>query len=287
MLPVSVSVARSRRDEHLAPLFRRIGSFIPAGVAILSNSEAAITVSSLHCLSFDPPIVGLALARDSQKGKAILDAGSFHARLLRAGEEKLVKGEDPPAGPGILEMDCVVEAVYAAGDHHVVLAGVRNASTSHGFPIVYWRRGFHRLESRYGFLSSSEAFHDFLSRWEACTLPKLEWTHAGHVAIGAYYAVRFPDTAFERTRNGIRRYNQAVGTVNSDCSGYHETITRLWSLVLTKVTEGFSDPWQAACHAVEELGEERDLHCLYYSFDVVRSAEARRKWIAPDLEGPY
>jgi hypothetical protein len=184
-------------------------------------------------------------------------------------------------------MDCTTEAIYPAGDHVLVLAGIRQASMSEGFPIVYWRRGFHQFQQRYDFLSSRAALEDFLTRWELGNLPRREWTHAAHIAVGAYYAVRFPNTAFERTRNGILRYNEAVGTANSDSSGYHETLTRLWSLVLTKITQGFSDPWRAACNAVEQLGEHRDLHCLYYSFDVVRKAEARRTWIPPDLKGPY
>jgi len=286
-IPVSVCSVGSGCDEHLTALFRRAASFIPTGVAILSNRDVTVTVSSLHCVSFDPPMVSVALARHSRKGKAIVDGGQFHARILRQGEENLTRGEDLPMNPGLLEMDCIVEGVHAAGDHHLVLAGIREASTSNGFPMIYWRRGFHNFQSRHGFISSREAFRDFVNRWEAGTLPKAEWTHAGHVAIGAYYAVRFPETAFERTRNGILRYNEAVGTVNSDCSGYHETLTRLWSLILTKVTRGLSDAWEAACYAVEQLGEERDLHCLYYSFDVVRSTEARLTWIAPDLEGPY
>jgi flavin reductase (DIM6/NTAB) family NADH-FMN oxidoreductase RutF len=286
-MPISVCSPPTGNNEHLTILFRRVASFIPAGVAILSNAEVTMTVSSIQCVSFDPPLVSLALAKDSKKGKAILSGGSFHARLLRHTEENLARGESRPVGPGLLEMDCVVEAEYPAGDHHLVLARIRQASTSHGFPLAYWRRGLHHFQPRYGVLSSRVAFDDFLDRWEAGILAKEQWNHAAHVAVGAYYAVRFPDTAFERMRNGILRYNEAVGRVNSDASGYHETLTRLWSLVIMRVTQGFSDPWLAVCHAVEHLGEERDLHCLYYSFDVVRNAEARRTWVAPDLEGPY
>jgi len=123
--------------------------------------------------------------------------------------------------------------------------------------------------------------------WETGTLPKTRWTHSGHVAIGAYYAVRYSDEAFERTKKGILRYNEAVGTENSDTSGYHETLTRLWANVLARVVAGFADPWKAACEAVDRFGEDRELHHLYYSFDVVRSRAARRTWVPPDLEGPY
>jgi len=54
-----------------------------------------------------------------------------------------------------------------------------------------------------------------------------------------------------------------------------------------RFVKGIADPWQAAVKAVHKFGEDRDLHHLYYSFDVVRSAEARRAGIPPDLDGPY
>lgn len=86
-------------------------------------------------------------------------------------------------------------------------------------------------------------------------------------------------------KSGVIRHNQAVGTINSDTSGYHETLTRLWIDVLANFVKrnGFTDPWQAACAAVEEFGEKRDLYRSYYSFDVARSVDARRAWIPPDL----
>ena len=96
-----------------------------------------------------------------------------------------------------------------------------------------------------------------------------------------------PETALERTRCGIVRYNEAVGTANTATSGYHETLTRLWAGILRQIVDGFTDPWEAACYAVEKFGEERDLHHLYYSFDVVRDPVARRTWVTPDLQGPY
>lgn len=90
--------------------------------------------------------------------------------------------------------------------------------------------------------------------------------------------------ALARTREGILRYNAAVGVENTDTSGYHETLTRFRATVLQDATRGCADEWQAACHAVERFGEDRDLHTLFYSFDVVRSIEARRGWIAPDVD---
>jgi hypothetical protein len=135
------------------------------------------------------------------------------------------------------------------------------------------------------FLASPRTLAEFVAAWEACTLTKADWTHAAHVAVGSCYVVRHPSTAFERMKGGVIRHNEAVGTVNSDTSGYHETLTRLWIDVLAKFagSHGFTDPWIAASAAVRKFGEIRDLHRLYYSFDVLRSVEARRSWIPPDL----
>jgi len=35
------------------------------------------------------------------------------------------------------------------------------------------------------------------------------------------------------------------------------------------------------------VGQARDLHRLYYSFDVVRDPVARVSYVPADLEGPY
>ena len=139
-------------------------------------------------------------------------------------------------------------------------------------------------DAKHDFLASPASLEAFLAAWEAGVLPKTQWTHAAHVAVGACYTVRFGVSAFEHTRTGIRRYNEAVGTVNGPDSGYHETLTRFWSLILAGALNEVTDPWAAACKAVDLFGEERSLHTRYYSYDVVRSAHARQTWVPPDLQ---
>ena len=284
---LSTANSASHNRPSLTVEFRRAAGFIPTGVAILSAPDAEMTVSSLHCVSFDPPLVSVALSKDSHKAATILAIGRFHIRLLRREEEALSKGGGFPPCPGMVEMECTIAATHVAGDHDLIIASVDSVTTSDGYPVIYWRRGLHELRPHYDFIASREAFQQFVAAWEAGTLPKTQWTHAGHVAIGAYYAVCYPGAAFQLTKKGILRYNEAVGTANSDTSGYHETLTRFWANVLAKLADAVTDPWKAACEAVERFGEERDLHHLYYSFDVVRNTVARRTWVPPDLEGPY
>jgi flavin reductase (DIM6/NTAB) family NADH-FMN oxidoreductase RutF len=286
-----MSVQRKASCNHsassiLARRFRQAAGFVPSVVAVLSTGEVTMTVSSLHCLSFDPPLISVALGKQSRKAAAIEESGRFRARLLRGGEEDLARGETDSGDVGMVEMECEIAARYEAGDHDLIVARVSAVKISGGRPLIYWRRGLHGFRPRYDFVASRERFQEFVAAWEGGTLPRKEWTHASHVGIGAYYAVHYPGEAFEKTKEGIIRYNEAVGTVNSDTSGYHETLTRLWANVLANFVEGFTDPWVAAREAAERFGEERDLHHLYYSFDVVRSTEARRNWVPPDLDGP-
>ena len=84
------------------------------------------------------------------------------------------------------------------------------------------------------FLATEETLTGFLESFERGTWPKSAWNHAAHVAVAAYYLIEYPDEdAAAHMRRGIIHYNQCVGTVNSDHSGYHETITLFW-LALVK-----------------------------------------------------
>lgn len=137
------------------------------------------------------------------------------------------------------------------------------------------------------FLETHDSFDAFVAAWEAGLLPKAEWTHAAHVAMGACYVVRYGEAAVDELRRGIKRHNAAVGTLDTAHSGYHETLTRFWAGVVSRLVAGYTDPWLAARHAVLKVGDARDLSRAYYSFDVVRDPIARAAWVPPDLTGPY
>lgn len=256
---------------------------MPSGIALLSHGELVMAVSTLQCLSFEPPIVSVFFDHASRKGQAILDAGHFDVRLLRDTEAAFARtATSTPTGPAMVALTCAITRVEPVGDHDLVLAVVTNVQLGDGGPLVYWRRGLHPLRVDYPFLVTPVALAAFMAAWEAGTLPATHWTHAAHVAVAACYAVRHGAAALDCTRAGIVRYNDAVGTPNTDTSGYHETLTRFWSEVVAGVTAGCSDEWEAARLAVGRFGEDRDLHALCYAFDVPRSTEARRTWVAPD-----
>jgi hypothetical protein len=107
------------------------------------------------------------------------------------------------------------------------------------------------------------------------------------MAATAYRAFdRSAEDTFAAMKQGIVHYNACVGTVDGPDSGYHETLTRFWSRVIAEFTRrgGYASRLDAARASVGEFGEDRDLHRLYYSFDVVRDRRARREWVPPDLD---
>jgi hypothetical protein len=140
----------------------------------------------------------------------------------------------------------------------------------------------------YRFLDSEEALSQFLDCFERGTWPKPEWTHAAHIAVAGCYLIGYSDEeAADRARSGIQHYNQCVGTINSDHSGYHETLTLFW-LALVRARLRQLDAGTARIDSVRilvaEFAPQRDVFREYYSFDVVRSMEARRSWLPPDAK---
>jgi hypothetical protein len=124
------------------------------------------------------------------------------------------------------------------------------------------------------------------------SLPKLEWTHAGHFAAVLWLLRQCGTSAVTAGMpEWIRGYNEVTGVANTDTSGYHETITmasiRAARAVLA--THGEVDPLHEVVNALlaSELGRS-DWLLRYWSRPRLFSAEARRRWIDPDREQlPY
>jgi hypothetical protein len=142
----------------------------------------------------------------------------------------------------------------------------------------------------YPFLTSDSSLREFVSLWEARTLPKAQWTHGAHVAVCSFYTVVFgPTEALRRMRQGIPLYNLAVGGQNTEDSGYHETLTCLWAKIVSDfiAVSQFATPFAAVEATVLRYGQERKLHEAFYTYDVVADRRARREWVPPDVETPF
>ncbi len=137
------------------------------------------------------------------------------------------------------------------------------------------------------FATSPEILEAFVAGWHDGRVSRAEWTHGAHVAVCAYYAFDHdPDATFAIVKAGILEFARACGIVHTATSGYHETLTRFWTLVIAAhVREsGVTSRWAAASAALGRFGDDRDLPQRAYSFDVVRDVRARAEWVPPDRD---
>lgn len=125
---------------------------------------------------------------------------------------------------------------------------------------------------------------DDAALWQAFherTLPHGQWTHRAHLRVAWMHLERYAlDEAHLRMRAGIILLNASHGLVESPARGYHETMTRVW-LVLV-----------AAARARERCGDsaafvaghalDRDAPLAFYSRERLLSGAARSVFVPPD-----
>ena len=120
------------------------------------------------------------------------------------------------------------------------------------------------------------------------SLPKPAWTHVAHLRVGLWHVRRFgADLAVDLLRERISRYNEAVGTANTSTSGYHETLTVFYVKLIDAFVGADASLEQEAGTLERRLLEavgDRELPLRYYSRECLFSTEARRQWVAPDLQ---
>jgi hypothetical protein len=122
--------------------------------------------------------------------------------------------------------------------------------------------------------------------FESCTLAKIDWSHEAHLLAGMSLYFRYGNEAYKAMKTRVIRYNEAVGTANTEDSGYHATITLYWIWTIhifckkNKLT-AFNQ------EAVDTLLEsealvQRNSFLEFYEKDTILSKEARREIVFPD-----
>lgn len=119
------------------------------------------------------------------------------------------------------------------------------------------------------------AFHDR-------TLPAVAWTHAAHLRIAWLHLGRYAlDEAHLQMRIGIIRLNAAHGLVETAQRGYHETLTRVWLVLVGAARRrGLGAD---STSAVADPGLARTAPLEYYSRERLFSVAARAVFMPPDL----
>jgi hypothetical protein len=122
----------------------------------------------------------------------------------------------------------------------------------------------------------------------ARSLKKEEWTHAAHFAAALWLMRYRTDLVPSQAMPGlIRAFNEAVGGVNSDTAGYHETITQ----ASLRAAKGIFDSFPAdvpvfrIANALMKTNFANPNWLLeYWTRDRLMSVDARRAWLEPDLK---
>jgi hypothetical protein len=151
------------------------------------------------------------------------------------------------------------------------------------------------MERKEKFYNTLQELASDVAAFEEGTLSRSRWHHRTHLAVAFWYLSHLEESqARLRICRGIRHYNDCQGIPNTPESGYHETLTVFWIRVIRKFLD-IARPGQPRLELfdrlIERYGNQKDFWRDHYSFDLLKSAEARRTWVEPDrkdlnLEGP-
>ena len=129
---------------------------------------------------------------------------------------------------------------------------------------------------------------DDVELWDAfdtSTLPEKEWTHLAHLRVAWLFSRRYAlDDAHILMRVGIIRLNAFHGLVETTSRGYHETLTRVWLVIVRKLMVDIESESSHGFVAAAGAWLERDALFRHYSRGRLFSVEARAHFVEPDLE---
>ena len=129
--------------------------------------------------------------------------------------------------------------------------------------------------------ATDEEIAELVRRFESCEINPADFRHYQHLTVALWYVRQLPyELAAEKLRAGIQKLAAAYGK-----SGYHETITLFW-LMMVRDFAAPADADERICALANRLVVccgDKDLIKKYYSEELIASAEARDGWVEPDL----
>lgn len=134
---------------------------------------------------------------------------------------------------------------------------------------------------------SAEEINDLVSKFSQKSLPIDEWNHQAHIIVGLWHHMNYDfETAIDLVKSKIKAYNLSVGTLNTDDSGYHETLTIFWmSVTKTFLLQHASAQIEEVCHRfLQSEYASKNYPFEYYSRAVLFSKKARKEWVDGDIK---
>ena len=131
-----------------------------------------------------------------------------------------------------------------------------------------------------GIYRDESAIREVVEKFEHCVYTPEEFTHPRHLTVACWYLCTLPeDTALIRMRESLLRF-----TAHHGKQGYHETITRFWTILLAEHLRHKS-PTMSIVRRINEIVPcyPKETVFDYYTRDRVMADSARREWVEPDL----
>ena len=114
-------------------------------------------------------------------------------------------------------------------------------------------------------------------------LPMEAWTHRSHLRVAFMHLARWSvDESHLRMRVAIIRQNWEHGLEETAERGYHETLTRVWLVVLKSLPRDAHASSEDFIGAHPEL-LDKYLPLRFYSRERIMSLRARTVFVEPDL----
>lgn len=129
-----------------------------------------------------------------------------------------------------------------------------------------------------------------VAEFRSGNMTREQFSHRAHLCVGLYHLsnpwLNDEASAAQTVRDAILAFNEKVGAVQTETSGYHETITLFYVRIIRHFladrnpSESFNDLGEAL---VAEWGDPK-LPLNYWSKERLMSWDARRSWVEPDLK---
>jgi hypothetical protein len=130
--------------------------------------------------------------------------------------------------------------------------------------------------------ASTWSDEDFLRAFEELSFPADLFHHREHLRVAwLYLQSSDASRAVERMAGGIRRFANHHGATQK----YHHTLTLAWMRLVAAALVEMPDgrTFEKFMAAYSHLSD-KNLLAKYYSNELLQSADARERWVEPDLE---
>ncbi|MCP4189527.1 MAG: flavin reductase [Planctomycetaceae bacterium] len=152
----------AKKQRHIMGKF---ATGVTVATTVLEGQNWGMTANAITSLSLDPPLMLLAVGRESQSHTMFQGGGCFALNILSAEQEELSNRFASPAprefedlrtkvaetgAPILLDalgwLDCKVVDVVAGGDHDIFIGEILDGDhQEEGDPLIYFSGGYRRI----------------------------------------------------------------------------------------------------------------------------------------------